>query len=68
VRCAALQQVVQPLAFGAALGLHPLAVLVVTIAAGSLFGMIGLVLAAPVASAIVHSSHALAWARAAAGG
>jgi putative heme transporter len=56
----ALQQVLQPLAFGAALGLHPLAVLVVTIAGGSLFGMIGLVLAAPITSAIVRISHDLA--------
>jgi predicted PurR-regulated permease PerM len=60
----ALQQLIQPLAFGAVLDLHPLAVLVVTIAAGSLFGMIGLVLAAPITSAIVHISHALAHARA----
>jgi putative heme transporter len=60
----ALQQVVQPLAFGAALGLHPLAVLVVTIAGGSLFGMIGLVLAAPVTSAIVRITDDLAGARA----
>jgi predicted PurR-regulated permease PerM len=59
-----LQQLIQPLAFGAVLGLHPLAVLVVTIAAGSLFGMIGLVLAAPITSAIVHISHALSDARA----
>ena len=42
-----LQQMIQPIAFGAALGIHPLAVLIVTIAGGSLFGMIGLVLAAP---------------------
>src|SRR3954462_10425047 len=60
----ALQQLIQPLAFGAVLDLHPLAVLVVTIAAGCLFGMIGLVLAAPITSAIVHISHALARARA----
>jgi predicted PurR-regulated permease PerM len=60
----ALQQVVQTLAFGAALGLDPLAVLVVTIAGGSLFGMIGLVLAAPVTSAIVRITHDLAGARA----
>jgi hypothetical protein len=33
-----LQQMVQPIAYGAALGLHPLAVLIVTIAGGSLFG------------------------------
>jgi putative heme transporter len=63
----ALQQIVQPLAFGAALGLHPLAVLVLTIAGGSLFGMIGLVLAAPVTSAIVHIAHDLAAARLAMG-
>jgi putative heme transporter len=63
----ALQQMVQPLAFGAALDLHPLAVLVVTIGGGSLFGMIGLVLAAPVTSAIVRITHDLAAARLAAG-
>jgi putative heme transporter len=62
----ALQQMVQPLAFGAALDLHPLAVLVVTIGGGSLFGMIGLVLAAPVTSAIVRITHDLAAARLAA--
>ena len=33
-----LQQIVQPIAYGAALGIHPLAVLVVTIAGGALFG------------------------------
>ena len=59
----ALQQMVQPIAFGATLGIHPLAVLVVTIAGGCLFGMIGLVLAAPLTSAIVHISHELARAR-----
>jgi predicted PurR-regulated permease PerM len=59
----ALQQVVQPIAFGATLGLHPLVVLVVTIAAGSLFGLIGLVLAAPITSAIVHISAELGRAR-----
>jgi putative heme transporter len=52
----ALQQLVQPLAFGAALGIHPLAVLIVTIAGGSLFGAIGLILAAPLTSAAVHIS------------
>ena len=36
-----LQQLVQPLAMGAALGIHPLAVLIVTIAGGALFGAIG---------------------------
>jgi predicted PurR-regulated permease PerM len=49
-----LQNVVQPIAFGATLNLNPLLVLVVTIAAGSLFGMLGLILAAPLVSAGVH--------------
>ena len=47
-----LQQLVQPIAYGAALGIHPLAVLVVTIAGGALFGAAGLILAAPMTSAI----------------
>ncbi len=51
-----LQQIVQPVAYGAALGLHPLAVLVATIAGGALFGAVGLILAAPITSAIVHIS------------
>jgi len=50
----ALQQLVQPFAMGAALGIHPLAVLIVTIAGGSLFGAVGLILAAPITSAIVR--------------
>ena len=49
-----LQQMVQPIAYGAALGIHPLAVLVVTIAGGALFGAAGLILAAPLTSAAVH--------------
>lgn len=60
-----LQQVVQPIAYGAALGLHPLAVLVLTIAGGALFGAVGLILAAPAASAIVRISADLARAEAA---
>jgi predicted PurR-regulated permease PerM len=60
----ALQQMIQPIAFGAALGIHPLAVLIVTIAGGALFGTIGLVLAAPLTSAITHISADLARARA----
>lgn len=47
-----LQQMVQPFAMGAALGIHPLAVLIVTIAGGALFGAVGLILAAPVTSAL----------------
>jgi predicted PurR-regulated permease PerM len=46
-----LQNLVQPFAMGSALDLHPLAVLVLTIGAGCVFGMLGLVLAAPIASA-----------------
>jgi predicted PurR-regulated permease PerM len=60
------QQLVQPFAYGAALGIHPLAVLVVTIAGGAVFGGAGLVLAAPVTSAIVRISADLGRARAAA--
>jgi predicted PurR-regulated permease PerM len=46
-----LQQMIQPIAYGAALGIHPLAVLIVTIAGGSLFGAVGLILAAPLTAA-----------------
>jgi predicted PurR-regulated permease PerM len=60
----ALQQVVQPIAYGATLGIHPLAVLIVTIAGGALFGTIGLVLAAPLTAAAVKISADLARARA----
>ncbi len=49
-----LQQIVQPIAFGATLGINPLVVLIVTIAGGALFGMVGLVLAAPLTSAVTH--------------
>lgn len=61
-----LQQIVQPIAFGAALGIHPLAALVATIGAGCLFGSLGLILGAPLLSAAVHISADLANARAAA--
>jgi putative heme transporter len=59
-----LQQMVQPIAYGAALGIHPLAVLIVTIAGGALFGAVGLILAAPVTSAITRISADLSRARA----
>src|SRR4029078_12713973 len=62
-----LQNIVQPFAMGAALDLHPLAVLVLTIGAGCLFGMIGLVLAAPLASGAGHIRRHLARAPVAAG-
>lgn len=51
-----LQQLVQPIAYGAALKLHPLVVLIATIAGGCLFGTVGLVLAAPLLSAAVKIS------------
>ncbi len=54
---------VQPFAMGAALGIHPLAVLIVTIAGGALFGAIGLILAAPLTAAAVRISADLARAR-----
>ena len=54
-----LQQMVQPIAYGAALGIHPLAVLIVTIAGGSLFGAVGLILAAPLTSAVTRISEDL---------
>ena len=61
-----LQNIVQPFAMGSALDLHPLVVLVLTIGAGCIFGMLGLILAAPLASAAVHITRDLARARAAA--
>ena len=54
-----LQQVIQPLVMGATLSLNPLVVLVVTIGAGALFGMVGLTLAAPLTSAAVHIANEL---------
>jgi putative heme transporter len=60
-----LQNIVQPIAFGATLDLNPLVVLIVTIGFGSLFGMIGMILAAPLTSAAIHISRELAQAKAA---
>jgi putative heme transporter len=62
-----LQNLIQPFLMGSALELNPLVVLVVTIGAGCIFGMLGLVLAAPLTSAAVHITRDLARARAAAG-
>jgi putative heme transporter len=59
-----LQNIVQPIAFGATLDLNPLVVLIVTIGFGSLFGMIGMILAAPLTSAAIHISKELAAAKA----
>ena len=60
----ALQQMIQPLVMGAALGIHPLVVLIVTIAAGALFGAVGMIVAAPLTSAAVRVSGDLAAMRA----
>jgi putative heme transporter len=54
-----LQQMIQPFVMGATLGLNPLVVLVVTIGGGTLFGMVGLTLAAPLTSAAVHIANEL---------
>ena len=54
-----LQQLIQPFVMGATLSLNPLVVLIVTIGAGALFGMVGLTLAAPLTSAAVHISNEL---------
>jgi predicted PurR-regulated permease PerM len=54
-----LQNLFQPFAMGAALHLNPLVVLIVTIGAGCLFGMLGLVLAAPLTSAAVRIAREL---------
>jgi len=59
-----LQNLVQPFAMGSALDLHPLVVLVATIASGCLFGTIGLILAAPLLSAAVHITRDLGRAQA----
>ena len=59
-----LQNVVQPIAFGSTLDLNPLVVLIVTIGFGCLFGMVGLVLGAPLTSAALHISRELAAAKA----
>ena len=59
-----LQQLLQPLAMGAALGIHPLAVLIVTIAGGALFGSVGLILAAPLTAAATRISNGLSRGRA----
>jgi predicted PurR-regulated permease PerM len=59
----ALQQMIQPIAYGATLEVHPLGILIVTIAGGALFGAIGLILAAPLTSAALRVSEDLARAR-----
>jgi predicted PurR-regulated permease PerM len=59
-----LQNIVSPIAMGATLRMNPLLILVVTISAGAFFGMAGMVLAAPLTSAVIHISNDLRRARA----
>jgi putative heme transporter len=59
-----LQQIVQPIVYGATLRLNPLVVFSITIAAGALLGVAGMVLAAPLVSAAVHVHDDLAQLRA----
>jgi predicted PurR-regulated permease PerM len=61
-----LQNIVQPIAFGATLELNPLVVLITSVGLGAIFGMVGLVLGAPLTSAAVHITRELAANRAAA--
>lgn len=59
----ALQNIVQPVAMGATLRMNPLLILVVTISAGAFFGMVGMIVAAPLTSAAIHISADLGRAR-----
>jgi putative heme transporter len=59
-----LQNIVQPIAFGATLRMNPLLVLIATIGFGSIFGMLGLILGAPLTSAAIHIAEDLGKARA----
>jgi predicted PurR-regulated permease PerM len=54
---------IQPIAYGATLGIHPLAVLIVTIGGGALFGAVGLILAAPLTAAATRIAADLAASR-----
>lgn len=49
-----LHPLVQPMIFGSTLEIHPLVALVATIAGGSLFGILGLILTAPLVAAVTH--------------
>jgi predicted PurR-regulated permease PerM len=54
-----IQNILEPVAFGRRLRLHPLAVLITVTSATLLFGVLGAVLAAPLASAAVNAYHQL---------
>jgi predicted PurR-regulated permease PerM len=59
----ALQNIVQPIAMGAVLSMNPLLILVVTISVGVFFGTLGMMLAAPITSAVIQVSRDLGRAR-----
>jgi predicted PurR-regulated permease PerM len=52
-----IQNLLEPFAFGSRLRLHPLAVLVTVTSATVLFGVLGAILAAPLASAAANAYH-----------
>jgi len=52
-----IQNLLEPFAFGTRLRLHPLAVLLTVTTATMVFGVMGAILAAPLASASVHAYH-----------
>jgi len=54
-----IQNLLEPIAFGTRLRLHPLAVLITVTTATMLFGVLGAVLAAPLTSAAVNAFHEL---------
>ncbi len=54
-----IQNLLEPMAFGSRLRLHPLAVLITVTAGTLLFGVVGAVLAAPLTSATVNAYHEL---------
>ena len=58
-----LQNIVQPIAMGAVLSMNPLLILVVTISVGVFFGTLGMMLAAPLTSAVIQVSKDLGRAR-----
>jgi predicted PurR-regulated permease PerM len=58
-----IQNLLEPVAFGSRLRLHPLAVLITVTAGTLLFGVLGAILAAPLTSASVNAYHELREAR-----
>jgi predicted PurR-regulated permease PerM len=59
-----LQTMLQPFAYGAALRMHPLTILLATVVGGLLAGIIGVMIAAPVAAILQHTARLLSQQRA----